>query len=139
MDGRALLFALLAAVGIGFVVVWFRNARAAGAAAWPTPVQLVIGAITDFFDTLGVGSFATTTSLYKLGKVVPDEKIPGTLNVGHTFPTLAQAFIFIAVVKVELATLALMIGAATAGAWLGAGFVSSWSRHRIRVGMGVLL
>ena len=26
-----------------------------------------VGFVTDFLDTLGVGSFATTTSLYKLG------------------------------------------------------------------------
>ena len=91
---------------------------------WPRPVELAIGAVTDFFDTLGVGSFATTTSLYKLGRIVPDENIPGTLNVGHAVPTFAEAFIFILVVEVDMTTLALMIAAATAGAWMGAGFVS---------------
>jgi uncharacterized membrane protein YfcA len=86
-----------------------------------------------------VGSFATTTSLYKLGGLVDDAKIPGTLNVGHMVPTFAQAFIYIAVVKVEMTTLILMIGAAVAGSWLGAGFVSRWSRRKIQIGMGVLL
>ena len=32
-----------------------------------------------------------------------------------------------------------MIGAAVAGAWLGAGVVSRWPRRRIQIGMGVLL
>jgi uncharacterized membrane protein YfcA len=139
-SGRAILYLVLALVGVAFVAFWVRHIRAQGGKlAWPTPVQLVIGAITDFFDTLGVGSFATTTSMYKLGRVVPDEKIPGTLNVGHTVPTFAEAFIFILVVNVDITTLALMISAAVAGAWLGAGFVSRWPRRRIQMGMGLLL
>ena len=77
--------------------------------------------MTDFFDTLGIGSFATTTSLFKLGRVVDDAHIPGTLNVGHTCPTFAQAFIYIAVVEVEMSTLVLMIGAAVAGRLAGRG------------------
>jgi uncharacterized membrane protein YfcA len=139
MHPRAVLVVVLAAVGVAFVAFWARRARAAGQFQWPNRVQLAIGALTDFFDTLGVGSFATTTSLYKLGRLVPDEKIPGTLNVGHTLPTILQAFFFIKAVDVEMTTLVLMIAAAVAGAWFGAGFVSHWSRHRIRIGMGVLL
>jgi len=138
MSAKAALFVVLAAVGVAFCVFWHRQARG-GEARWPTWIQLAIGAVTDFFDTLGVGSFATTTSLYKLKSVVDDANIPGTLNVGHMVPTFAQAFIYIAVVKVEMSTLVLMIGAAVAGAWLGAGFVSHWPRRRIQFGMGVLL
>jgi uncharacterized membrane protein YfcA len=138
--GRAVLFVLLALVAVGFVALWIAWARRAGKTPrWPRPVELGIGAVTDFFDTLGVGSFATTTSLYKLGRIVADENIPGTLNVGHAVPTFAEAFIFILVVEVDMTTLALMIAAASAGAWLGAGFVSHWPRRRIQVGMGVLL
>jgi uncharacterized membrane protein YfcA len=135
---KAALFVALALVAVAFAAFWFLRARASWK-GWPTPVQLIIGAITDFFDTLGVGSFATTSSMYKLGRVIDDAHIPGTLNVGHAIPTFAQAFIFIAVVRVEMSTLILMIGAAVAGAYLGAGFVSGWSRRRIQVGMGVLL
>jgi uncharacterized membrane protein YfcA len=139
-SGRAILNVVLALVGVAFVAFWVQHIRAQGGKLqWPTPIQLVIGAITDFFDTLGVGSFATTTSMFKLGRLVPDEKIPGTLNVGHTVPTFAEAFIFILVVNVDIATLALMISAAVAGAWLGAGFVSRWPRQRIQIGMGLLL
>jgi uncharacterized membrane protein YfcA len=138
MTAKAALFVLLAAIGIAFCVFWYGHARDK-ASGRPTWIQLAIGALTDFFDTLGVGSFATTTSLYKLKGVVDDANIPGTLNVGHMVPTFAQAFIYIAVVKVEMSTLVLMIGAAVAGAWLGAGFVSRWPRRRIQIGMGVLL
>jgi uncharacterized membrane protein YfcA len=138
MEAKTALIAALAAVAVAFSVFWFRHARAKWAGG-PTRVQLAIGAVTDFFDTLGIGSFATTTSMFKLGRIVDDTHIPGTLNVGHTIPTFAQAFIYIAVVKVDMSTLVLMIGAAVAGAWLGAGFVSHWPKRRIQLGMGVLL
>ena len=142
ISAKAVLFGLLGMVAVAFGVIWAREARRAhkpGARVWPSPLQLIIGFVTDFFDMLGVGSFATTTSMYKLGRLVPDENIPGTLNVGHAVPTFAEAFIFILVVEVDMTTLALMIAAASAGAWLGAGFVSHWPRRRIQVGMGVLL
>jgi len=137
---KAILFALLGLSGIVFLAIWIARVRDEPAGRrWPTRMQLAIGAVTDFFDTLGIGSFATTTSLYKLGRVVADEDIPGTLNIGHMIPTFAEAFIFILVVAVDMRTLVLMIAAATAGAWLGAGVVSSWPRRWIQLGMGSLL
>jgi uncharacterized membrane protein YfcA len=71
--------------------------------------------------------------------MVPDEQIPGTLVVGHTPPSLLQAFIFIAVVHVDFATLVLMIASSALGAWLGAGIVSRLPRLRIRLAMGAAL
>jgi uncharacterized membrane protein YfcA len=138
---KAILIALLGAAGIAFVLFWIAQARGATGRRQPTIRQLGIGIVTDFFDMLGIGSFAPTTSLYKLGGVVADENIPGTLNVGHMIPTFAEAVISILIiaVDVEAKTLTLMIGAATAGAWLGAGVVSGWPRRRIQLGMGVLL
>ena len=138
---KAILIALLGAAGLAFVVFWIRQARGATGLRWPNLRQLGIGIVTDFFDMLGIGSFAPTTSLFKLGGVVADENIPGTLNVGHMIPTIAEAVISILIiaVDVEAKTLTLMIGAATAGAWLGAGVVSGWPRRRIQLGMGVLL
>jgi uncharacterized membrane protein YfcA len=100
---------------------------------------MAIGFVTNFFDTLGIGSFAPTTSIFKLKKMVPDEKIPGTLNVGHALPTVAQAFIFIAIVQVEMTTLIGMIAASIAGAWLGAGVVAGLPRRQVQMGMGVAL
>ncbi len=138
---KAILIALLGAAGIAFGIFWIRRARGAPGRRRPTIRQLGIGIVTDFFDMLGIGSFAPTTSLFKLGGVVADENIPGTLNVGHMLPTFAEAVISILIiaVDVEAKTLTLLIGAATAGAWLGAGVVSGWSRRRIQLGMGVLL
>jgi uncharacterized membrane protein YfcA len=105
----------------------------------PTLLHLAIGFITNFFDTLGIGSFATTTSMFRLRGVVPDRLIPGTLNVGHTAPTVAQALIYISIVTADMTTLVAMIAASVVGAWLGAGVVASWSRRKVQIGMGAAL
>jgi uncharacterized membrane protein YfcA len=138
------LFIALGVFGILYIVVLTRaviRARRAGSErdAKPTFFSVALGFVTSFFDTLGIGSFAPTTAVLKLRSLVPDEKIPGTLNVGHTLATLAQAYIFIAIVQVDMTTLVLMILAACLGSWLGAGFVSKASRRKIQIGMGLAL
>jgi uncharacterized membrane protein YfcA len=94
------------------------------------------GFITNFFDTLGIGSFAQQTAIFKFFGLVDDRIIPGTMNVGNTIPTVTQAFIFMTAVKVEPVTLASMSVAAPAGAVLGAGVVARMSRRKIQLGMG---
>jgi uncharacterized membrane protein YfcA len=141
MNPKTLLLAALLAMTVAYLVFWVRLARrrrSEGRAA-PGPADVAIGFITNFFDTLGIGSFATTTSMYRLWKIVADEKIPGTLNVGHTLPTVTQALIYITIVSVEFQTLVLLIGSAVAGSWLGAGIVSGLPRRKIQVGMGTAL
>lgn len=100
---------------------------------------LGVGFITDFFDTLGIGSFSPTTSLFKFGNMVPDRLIPGTLNVSHTFPVVFEAFLFIAVIEVDPLTLISMLAAATIGAVLAAGVVSKLPVKQVRIAMGVAL
>ena len=102
----------------------------------PTPLAMGVGAITNFLDTLGIGSFATTTAMFRAFKMVPDRIIPGTLNAGHTLPTVTQAFFYISVIPVDVVTLISMIAAAVAGAWLGAGIVAGWSKRNVQIGMG---
>ncbi len=139
MTAKAILFAALGVVTLVYLVAWFRHARRGRGDPRPGTTQLAIGFLTNFFDTLGIGSFAPTTSMFKLNGLVPDEKIPGTLNVGHALPTIAQAFIFIAIVEVDMTTLIGMIAASVAGAWIGAGVVASWPRRRVQIGMGLAL
>ncbi len=138
-DPKTLLFAALGLVALVFLVTWVRAVRRGSENPRPGPLGLAIGFVTNFFDTLGIGSFAPTTSIFKLKGLLPDEQIPGTLNVGHAFPTIVQAFIFIAIVQVEMTTLMAMIAASVAGAWLGAGLVASWPRRRVQLGMGLAL
>lgn len=99
----------------------------------------VVGFIVNFFDTLGIGSFAPTTALFKLFKLVPDRLIPGTLNVSMTIPVVLEAFIFMTVIKVEPITLISMLAAATLGAVLGAGIVAKLPEKKIQLGMGIAL
>jgi uncharacterized membrane protein YfcA len=144
---------LLSALGVltvVFIAGWTRAVMAARRlpaatqgpatdARFPTPVQTALGAVTNFFDALGIGSFATSTAAFRFLKMVPDRIIPGTLNAGHTLPTITQAFLFTAVIPVDVLTLFSMIAAAVLGAWLGAGVVSSWPKRRVQVGMGAAL
>jgi uncharacterized membrane protein YfcA len=102
----------------------------------PWPMLFGTGFVTNTLDTLGIGSFAQQTALFKFFKMVDDRVIPGTMNVGNTLPTVTQAFIFMAVVSVKPLTLAAMAVAAPVGAVLGAGVVSKMSRRKIQLGMG---
>jgi uncharacterized membrane protein YfcA len=137
---KAALFIALGIFTVGYLVVWVMLARrAAERPPKPDLLDYFIGLVTNFFDALGIGSFATTTALFRWFKVVPDEKIPGTLNAGATIPGILEAFIFIAVVDVDVTTLTLMVAASVVGAWLGAGVVSKWPRRKIQTGMGTAL
>jgi uncharacterized membrane protein YfcA len=140
---KTALLAALAVIALTYIAVLVRGVitqrQRDAAPVAPSPVGLLIGFVTNFFDTLGIGSFAPTTSAFRSLKMVADEKIPGTLNVGHTLPTIAQTFIFTRIVPVESTTLILMIAAAMLGSWLGAGVVSGWSRRTIQLGMGMAL
>lgn len=99
--------------------------------------RLGIGFATNFLDTLGIGSFAQQTALFKFFRLVDDRLIPGTMNVGDTIPTVIQAFIFMTVVDIDKITLVSVAAAASLGALLGAGVVARLSRPRIQAGMGI--
>jgi uncharacterized membrane protein YfcA len=135
------LLAILAALAVFFAWRWFQMARASlrTPGAQPDAIRVAIGFATNFFDTLGIGSFAPTTAAFKFRRIVADETIPGTLNVGHALPTVAQGLIFIGVVQVGPATLVSMMAAAAIGAWLGAGVVARLPRRAIQLGMGAAL
>ncbi|MDP9016974.1 MAG: permease, partial [Candidatus Eremiobacteraeota bacterium] len=138
MSATTILLVLLGLVSAVFVAIWVRAIRSRGW-TWPKPIEIAIGFVTNFFDTLGIGSFAPTVSAFKFMRLVPDERIPGTLKVGHMLPTLLEALVFIAIVAVNPLTLYLLIAAAIAGAWLGAGVVAKWPRRLIQYGMGAAL
>jgi uncharacterized membrane protein YfcA len=141
------LLTVLVVLAIVFVVQWLRTVAAGRTAvaggrphgAVPCVTHLAIGAVTNFFDTLGIGSFATTTTAYKVWRLVPDELIPGTMILGHALPVVAQALIFVAIVEVDTTLLLSVIAAMLAGGWLGAGIVTKLPRRRIQIGMGSAL
>jgi uncharacterized membrane protein YfcA len=136
------LLAALSALGLYFAAVFVAGLHEVGAKhgrVRPTLRELATGFVTVFFDTLGIGSFATTTAIFRAWRLVPDELIPGTLNAGHTIESVLSAFVFIEVVPVAAGTLIPMVAASAVGAWLGSGVVAGLPRDRIRLGMGAAL
>jgi uncharacterized membrane protein YfcA len=150
-DPIALLIAALGVSSLVYLIMFVRaivrDARA-GASIRGAALTWPVSFVANFLDTLGVGSYATTTSMVRFFKLIPDEKIPGSLNVGYVLPTVTEAFLFIygfrglvtvEPVQVDPRTLISLIVAAILGAWLGAGVVSGWPRRKIQVGMGICL
>ena len=142
MEPKYILILLLIVIAIAYHVFWYfterRRAHAPGALK-PSPLAMGVAFIANFFDTLGIGSYATTTSMSKLWGVMPDETIPGTLNVGYVMATVVQAVIFMTIIEVDFITLISIIGAAVLGAYLGAGVVCNFNRRQVQVGMGSAL
>jgi uncharacterized membrane protein YfcA len=150
MNPITALLTALGALTVVYIGGWTKaavSARRAGAGSsdpatdtrFPSPLQIALGAGTNFLDALGIGSFATTTTVFRLRRMVPDRIIPGTLNAGHTLPTIAQAFIYTSIIPVDVLTLISMITAAVLGAWLGAGVVAKWPKRTVQIGMGTAL
>ena len=136
----ALLLAGLALVILVFVFTWWRSATAGRHPhRAPTPLQLGLGAVTLFFDTLGIGNYAPTTAIFRFLKMVRDELIPGTLNVGSSVPVALEAFAFVAAIAVDPFTLMVMVPIGALGGYAGAGIVSALPRRPIQIGMGLAL
>jgi uncharacterized membrane protein YfcA len=136
----SVLLSVMAVISLVFALVWAR--------AWhanqpphgrPSLLLLVFGAVSLFFDTLGIGNFAPTTAFFRMTRLVRDELIPGTLNVGSALPVAIEAFAFISAIQVDPVTLVTLVAAAFAGSMLGAAVVSRLRARPIQLGMGVAL
>lgn len=92
----------------------------------------IIGFIANFFDTLGIGSFAPSSAGFKFTKSVDDVLVPGTLNVGDTIPVCCEAVLFFGFVDMDILTLILMIVASVLGSILMASIVSKFDRKKVR-------
>lgn len=145
---RSLLIGLFGLNGI-FAWAWAKDiwaarklrnkATPATDARFPNGEQLSIGFLTNFFDCLGIGSYAPTTSWFKIRKIVNDRVIPGTMTIGHNLPTTVETVIYWLVVPVDPTTLFSLIGASVAGAWIGAGIVAKLPKRKVQLGMGCAL
>ncbi|MDZ4813274.1 MAG: TSUP family transporter [Pseudomonadota bacterium] len=132
------LLSLLGVLGVAFLILLLRAARRRQELR-PNVEAIALGAVTDFFDTLGIGSFAPTTAWLKLRKLVPDSFIPATLNVGHALPTVVQALIFITLVQVDIWLLVACIVAAVAGATVGAPLVVRLPVRTVQAVVGIAM
>ena len=87
---------LLIVLGLAILAYAVALARAAFLQhARPDVEALGLGAVVNFFDTLGIGSFAPTAAWMNFRKLVPDRLIPPTMVVGLTPPAMAQSIIFL--------------------------------------------
>jgi len=136
---QVVLYTVLVLVNVMAMLAWVAVARRRQLRERASWADGVIGAVTNFLDTLGIGSYAQITALFKLRGRPADELIPGTLNVGSTLPAFVGSLLFFGAIPVEPALLASMVISAGAGAWMGAGVVSRLPRRRIQLFMGVAL
>jgi uncharacterized membrane protein YfcA len=137
LQGQAMVQILLITLGVfgaAYFIQLVRTCLAKGGWA-PTFESVVLGAVTNFFDTLGIGSYAPTTAWIRLRRLVPDSFIPAVLTTGHCLPSLLQGLIFIQIVKVDPVLLAGCIGSAILGAIVGVPIVV---RLPVRVVQGVV-
>lgn len=101
--------------------------------------NILIGALANFFDTLGIGSYATSTTAFKFTNSCPDDLIPGTLNCAYCIPVVVEAVVFMDKVEVDSVTLVTMIAAAVLGAVIGTKIVSKWNINTIRYALGIAM
>jgi hypothetical protein len=107
-----MLIALLIPLALAIIVYAFVLARAAIARrALPTTEALILGAVVNFFDTFGIGSFAQTTAWMKFRKMVPDRLIPPTMIAGLTPPAMVESIIFLILLGVRVDPVLLFGGA----------------------------
>ncbi len=65
----------------------------------------LIGLVSNFLDTIGIGSFAVIIALRKILSVMDDDvRLIGSMNIQAAVTSLAQMLIFLHFVKVDLIT-----------------------------------
>jgi uncharacterized membrane protein YfcA len=137
-----MLIALLVPLGLAMVFYLTVLTRAVlKRRAVPSLEAVGLGAVANFFDTLGIGSFAPTIAWFKLRKMVPDPLIPCVMIVGYTLPAMAQAVIFLIIlgVSVDPVLLAGCVVATMLGAWLGAPLVVRSPVRLVQLVVGLAL
>jgi uncharacterized membrane protein YfcA len=134
-----LLFGALLTLNAALYLRWYRVRRAYVGRRRPLLSEVSLGLIVGFFDTLGIGSFAPTTAVLKLQGRLPDELIPGTLNLGLNAPAFTAMVIMVSAIVIDPVLLMTTVLAAAAGAWFGAGVVSRMPRSAVQLAMGIAL
>ena len=102
----------LVAVGIAFVSYLVRAAIKTDQLGLRIE-PLLVSPVINFFDTLGIGSFAPTMAWMRLRKLVPDQRIPMTMLTGYTPSTFVQSLILLALLGVGVDPV-LLIGSVVA-------------------------
>jgi uncharacterized membrane protein YfcA len=138
-SARVVLYTVLVIVNVAAIIAWILVSKRRQLRERATWADGVIGYVANFLDTLGIGSYAQITALFKLRGRPADELIPGTLNVGSSVPAFLGSLLFFGAIAVEPVLLASMVISSGIGAWVGAGLVSRMPRRGIQLFMGVAL
>ena len=134
-----LLFGVLLLVNFAFFIQWVRARKTYTGRKTPLLIEYPVGFVVAFFDTLGIGSFAPTTAILKFQKKIPDEFIPGTLNIGLNVAAMLGMVIMVTVIVIDPLLLMTTVLSAALGAWIGAGVVNRLPRSIIQLLMGIAL
>ena len=134
---------LLSLMGVYYFTFFkdYRQVKEAGKLDNTSVVRVgILGWVANFFDTLGIGSFAIIVAANKFFKIgIKDKELPGFLNVGCCLPVMCEAFIFTTVIEVDPLTLFSMLIAAAVGSYIGAGIIAKLDEAKIQLIMGLAL
>ena len=135
-----ILIGVVTAIGI-VVTLAFARAALQRRQGVPVPEAIGLGAVTNFFDTLGIGSFAPTMAWFRFRKLVGDRAIPPTMSAGHTLPSIAQSIVFLSLLgaNVDPWLLAGSVVALSLGVVVGGGVVARSSIRTMRLGIAAAL
>lgn len=134
-----ILLAVLGAATLIFLGLliqkWLRNP------VRPRIEGVILSAVANFFDALGIGSFAPSTAYLKIRRLTADEMIPSTMIAGYTIATVTEAFVYIISVVVDPLLLFSCIVASSFGAIAGVALSPRLPVQAIQatIGVGLLI
>jgi uncharacterized membrane protein YfcA len=137
-----ILAVLFAVLGLGSALFLLALGMALRKApARPSLEAIALGAVTNFFDALGIGCFAPSTAYIKFRRLVPDELIAPTMICGYAMGAVAESYAFIGSIQVDPVLLGAAIAASAAGALAGVSVAGRLAVRPIRLtlGLGLLL
>jgi uncharacterized membrane protein YfcA len=107
----------------------------------PKGEALALAAVTNFFDTLGIGSFAPTIAWFRFRKMVPDKLMPLTMFIGYTIPAILQGVIFLILLGVRVDPILLLgcCAAIVAGGYIGVPIAAKSPVRLIQAVVGIAL
>lgn len=134
---------LVAGLSIGALVLLVAILREAAKThqLMPRGEAVLLASVTNFFDTLGIGSFAPTIAWFRFRKLVPDRLMPLTMFIGYTIPSILQGVIFLILLGVRVDPMLLVgcIAAMVAGGYVGVPLAARAPVRLIQAIVGIAL
>jgi uncharacterized membrane protein YfcA len=102
------------------VLIWFFYHKHSEKLSPLTQIKIgFIGIVSNFLDTIGIGSFAVIVAMRSLLGVMPDDvRLIGTMNIQAMVTALIQALIFLQFVPLDIITLLVAVVMISLGGFL---------------------